>query len=250
MSSLPGQWLRAATVNSYTEPAARAYPDLWDVPGGHLELDESELQALTREMHEELGVRIAAESAVRLGRLRSGDGEGAVHVSSWLIGEWEGGPVNIATAEHDEIRWVRMEDLTSLPLAHEGFVGIAWLFVWPGTHVRPSRRPALQQVRPGRGRHRQIDIAGRFSSAACPDCGTANDARQYGSGTTSERGPVVPRGLVLRRSVRPRWTTEVSARREPWGDQSPKTLLVVLVVGEQPGGLRHECCGHRCGASR
>ena len=65
MSSLQGQRLRAATVNSYTEPAARAYPDLWDVPGGHLELDESELQALTREMHEELGVRIAAESAVR-----------------------------------------------------------------------------------------------------------------------------------------------------------------------------------------
>jgi 8-oxo-dGTP pyrophosphatase MutT (NUDIX family) len=151
MSSLPGQWLRAATVNSYTEPAARAYPDLWDVPGGHLELDESELQALTREMHEELGVRIAAESAVRLGRLRSGDGEGAVHVSSWLIGEWEGGPVNIATAEHDEIRWVRMEDLTSLPLAHEGFVGIAWLFVWPGTHVRPqpTARPCNRSDRAG-----------------------------------------------------------------------------------------------------
>lgn len=168
MSSLQGQWLRAATVNSYTEPAARAYPDLWDVPGGHLELDESELQALTREMHEELGVRIAAESAVRLGCLRSGDCEGAVHVSSWLIGEWEGGPVNIATAEHDEIRWVRMEDLTSLPLAHEGLLVLPGYSYGRGPMCVPSRRRGPATGPTGQGatsanRHRRSFLERRLS---------------------------------------------------------------------------------------
>jgi 8-oxo-dGTP pyrophosphatase MutT (NUDIX family) len=34
------------------------YPDLWDLPGGHVGENELEAQALTRELWEELGIRV------------------------------------------------------------------------------------------------------------------------------------------------------------------------------------------------
>ena len=37
----------------HRRPDKRAYPDMWDLPGGLIERGESELGALTRELHEE-----------------------------------------------------------------------------------------------------------------------------------------------------------------------------------------------------
>ncbi|TYB98768.1 NUDIX domain-containing protein, partial [Micromonospora sp. WP24] len=44
-----------AVLLVHRRPTKRAYPDVWDLPGGQVEAGESELQALAREMHEELG---------------------------------------------------------------------------------------------------------------------------------------------------------------------------------------------------
>jgi 8-oxo-dGTP diphosphatase len=101
----------------HRSPSRRAYPGVWDLPGGHIETGETELAALAREMHEELGVRIATGSAVHLCRLDAGRGEESVRLSAWLVGEWEGTPTNVDPDEHDEIRWFRLEELP--PLAHE-----------------------------------------------------------------------------------------------------------------------------------
>jgi 8-oxo-dGTP diphosphatase len=98
------------------------YPDVWDLPGGHIEAGETELAALAREMHEELGVQITTGSAIHLCRLEVGHGEQSVRFSAWLVGEWEGTPTNAAPDEHDEIRWFRPEELPALP--HE-LVGTA-----------------------------------------------------------------------------------------------------------------------------
>jgi 8-oxo-dGTP diphosphatase len=102
----------------HRSPTRRAYPDLWDLPGGHVEAGESELQALAREMREELGVHIVAESSSWLGDLRAGSGEDAVHVGVWLIGDWDGSPTNRAPDEHDDIAWVGTSELGGLPLVH------------------------------------------------------------------------------------------------------------------------------------
>ena len=56
----------------HRSPNKRAYPDVWDLPGGLIEAGESELGALTRELHEELGVQMATGSASHLCRLSVG----------------------------------------------------------------------------------------------------------------------------------------------------------------------------------
>ncbi|MGW4498934.1 NUDIX domain-containing protein [Micromonospora sp. NPDC004336] len=102
----------------------QAYPDLWDLPGGHVEAGESELQALARELHEELGVRIVAESSSRLGDLHLGEGDNAVRVGVWHVGKWVGSPANRAPDEHDDVAWVGISELGDLPLVHAGLVGL------------------------------------------------------------------------------------------------------------------------------
>jgi 8-oxo-dGTP pyrophosphatase MutT (NUDIX family) len=69
-------------------------------------------------MREELGVHIVAESSSRLGDWHAGSGENAVHVGVWQVGDWVGSPTNRAPDEHDDIAWVGINELGSLPLAH------------------------------------------------------------------------------------------------------------------------------------
>lgn len=53
-------------------PSKHSNPGVWDLPGGHVEADESELAALARELHEELGVQIALASVSPLARVNAG----------------------------------------------------------------------------------------------------------------------------------------------------------------------------------
>lgn len=93
----------------------RARPDLWDLPGGLIEPGESELDALTRELHEELGVLVAAGSASHLGRLTAGPAEEPALLSAWLVREWLGTPRNDAPEEHDDLGWFGLEELPPPP---------------------------------------------------------------------------------------------------------------------------------------
>jgi 8-oxo-dGTP diphosphatase len=100
----------------HRSPNKRAYPNVWDLPGGLIEAGESELGALTRELHEELGVQIATGSASHLSRLTAGPAEEPALLSAWLVREWQGKPANVAPEEHDNIGWFSLEALP--PLAH------------------------------------------------------------------------------------------------------------------------------------
>ena len=86
------------------------------MPGGVVEAGESELAALTRELHEEIGVRIATGSASHLCRLTAGPAEEPALFSAWLVRDWQGTPANVAPEEHDDIGWFDIDELP--PPAH------------------------------------------------------------------------------------------------------------------------------------
>ena len=101
---------------AHRSASKRVNPDAWDLPGGVIEAGESELAALARELHEELGVHIVTESVSHLCRVALAPLDEPVQLSAWLVGDWHGTPANVAPDEHDDIGWFDPEDLP--PLVH------------------------------------------------------------------------------------------------------------------------------------
>jgi 8-oxo-dGTP diphosphatase len=99
----------------HRSPNKRARPGVWDLPGGVIEAGESELGALARELHEELGVQVSTGSASHLGRLTAGPAEEPVLLSAWLVLDWHGTPANVAPEEHDQIGWFGLAELPPPP---------------------------------------------------------------------------------------------------------------------------------------
>jgi 8-oxo-dGTP diphosphatase len=87
-------------------------PGLWEFPGGKIELGESKIDALQREIAEELGCGIAVEDEITT---TVHEYEfGVVHLTTFLCRLTEGEPV---LSEHAEFRWVEPANLGSLDWA-------------------------------------------------------------------------------------------------------------------------------------
>jgi 8-oxo-dGTP diphosphatase len=97
--------------------ARQWYPDVWDLPGGHVESGETPSQALARELEEELGVAIGEPGSELLSVREDG-----LTMTIWLIERWAGDPVNALPAEHDAVGWFSVPEIADLPLAHSGYL--------------------------------------------------------------------------------------------------------------------------------
>jgi 8-oxo-dGTP pyrophosphatase MutT (NUDIX family) len=104
----------------HRSPWRRWYPDVWDLPGGHLEPGELPGAALARELREELGIDIAAPSGPPVQQVRAD----TFDMQIWLIEAWMGSPLNVAPDEHDAIEWFTEDALGELPLAHDSYLAI------------------------------------------------------------------------------------------------------------------------------
>lgn len=98
------------------------FPLTWDLIGGHLEAGETPLEALVREVDEELAVRVETAEAVQTFPFDDEGAPGLFHL--FRIIRWSG-PPTLANDEHTELRWFTAEELATLnPLAFEGYRGI------------------------------------------------------------------------------------------------------------------------------
>ena len=102
--------------------AGRAsYPSVWDLPGGHVEFGEAPLDALVRELTEELGILISRPYAPPLARLHPLEREPDLELAIWVVTAWAGSVTNCAPAEHDELRWFGADEWSGLSLAHSEY---------------------------------------------------------------------------------------------------------------------------------
>ncbi|KAB8193967.1 NUDIX domain-containing protein [Nonomuraea phyllanthi] len=98
----------------------RRYPDVWDLPGGHVEVGEAPRESLVRELQEELGITVSEPSGPPMHAIRTA----TFAMQIWLVDSWTGTPVNAAPDEHDAVAWFGTSDLDSLRLAHESYLSM------------------------------------------------------------------------------------------------------------------------------
>jgi 8-oxo-dGTP diphosphatase len=92
-------------------PAGKVYADWWEFPGGKVEPDESVLDALKRELHEELGVDIAR--AYPWLTIRHSYEHANVRLHVYRVTEWRGEPHG---KENQAFQWQSISNLTVSPL--------------------------------------------------------------------------------------------------------------------------------------
>jgi len=98
---------------AHRSPGRAFYPDVWDVPGGHVEPGEDPRRALARELGEELGV-VASVVGEPAQRLLAED----LVMDVWVVEDWTGEVANRAPDEHDDLAWCDAADLEARELAH------------------------------------------------------------------------------------------------------------------------------------
>ncbi len=97
----------------HRHPARQWYPDIWDLPGGHIEDGEMPHEALVRELEEELGI-VVQLATLEPNRTLTPEAGLTVHV--WVVRAWSGELSNRAPAEHDAIAWFGVSEVAELDL--------------------------------------------------------------------------------------------------------------------------------------
>lgn len=143
-----GALIRDGSVLLGHRHASRAwYPDVWDLPGGHVEPGESSRATLDRELREELGVQVrVADGPVQV---RLDD----LSMDVWRVRAWAGTPANRAPEEHDEVRWFTAGQLSGARLAHPAYLPrLTRMLAGPTSPTRADLPGRVALLRHGRKR--------------------------------------------------------------------------------------------------
>ena len=89
------------------------FPGVWDIFGGHVEPGEEPLDAIKRELREELGIMVRTATLVGVVSGHDGDDTMPYTLSVFLVRKWAR-PFRLHRHEHDDMRWFYPTDLDEL----------------------------------------------------------------------------------------------------------------------------------------
>jgi 8-oxo-dGTP diphosphatase len=92
-------------------PPGKPYAGFWEFPGGKVELNESPLDALKRELHEELGIEVL--EADFLFQHQHDYPDKKVLLDLWRITQFSGEPTS---CEQQTLLWATHTEIRHLPL--------------------------------------------------------------------------------------------------------------------------------------
>jgi mutator protein MutT len=92
-------------------PAGSSLPDLWEFPGGKIELGESPVNALKRELHEELGIDAEIGRLIYAGTHTYG--KNGIILLFYEVKYWKG---TITPKHHTDLKWYTPEEVRNLSL--------------------------------------------------------------------------------------------------------------------------------------
>lgn len=94
----------------------------WEFPGGKLEAGETPLEALIRELHEEVGIRV--EQARWLQTVAGTQTQQHLQLHYFLVDQWQGEPYGREGQPH---RWIAQQDLRAVAFPPTNASVVAWL---------------------------------------------------------------------------------------------------------------------------
>lgn len=92
-------------------PAGKPYAGFWEFPGGKIESDETSLDALKRELHEEIGVKVLTAEFIIQHQHTYPDKQ--VILDIWKVTEFSGEPRSL---ERQQLKWTNVCDIRDLNL--------------------------------------------------------------------------------------------------------------------------------------
>jgi 8-oxo-dGTP diphosphatase len=92
-------------------PVGKSYSGYWEFPGGKIEENESDGDALHRELQEELGIEVIS-AYPGFSHLHTYPDK-TVSLKIWLVTAFSGEP---QSRENQTLRWVTLQDISSLPM--------------------------------------------------------------------------------------------------------------------------------------
>jgi 8-oxo-dGTP diphosphatase len=183
-----GIFLRGDHVLLAQRSAGGAAPSKWQFPGGKAKELESNEEALSRELTEELGVNISKFRLVQHAWIRDPRFAGT-RVSFYLINAYEG---TISPAEHQHLRWVPITQLSRFDLMDPNKAVVKHLlrmnryarrFIWDDVWQSDTAHYGSSNIRDRRVRQKLDAIQRLGFTAARGDtildvgCGTASASK-------------------------------------------------------------------------